>query len=96
VANNTIITGVIKAESVEAARIDRAINLAFGGWVRFGECDPDADAFDRRHFLECYRIVAEKEERQENLLEQLRETRAKIEAMRPTNRFLPAGEEKER
>ena len=92
-AGRSIITGFISVgDPDEFGRIERAVVLAFGSRERFGMTDPDADAFDRRHFLECYRIVSEKEERQENLLEQLRETREKIEATKPANRFLPAGD----
>jgi hypothetical protein len=90
-ANRSVITGAINAEPDEADRIERAINLAFGGRSQFGMTDPDADAFDRKHFLECYRIVAEKEERSENLLEQLRITREQIAEMRPDIKSLEDG-----
>ena len=90
-ANQALVSGIVQTDTQEEKdRIERAVKLAFGSWEKFGQTDPDAESFDRKHFIECYRLVASKEERQENLLEQIKETRAKIESMRPTIPLLKA------
>jgi len=42
--------------------LDEAIRIAFGGWNQFGQTNPDYEAQDRRHFIECFRHLAHREQ----------------------------------
>ena len=37
--------------------LDETIRIAFGGWEKFGQTDPEQESFDRRHFIDCYKVV---------------------------------------
>jgi len=67
--------------------INEAIRVAFGGWERFGETDPKSEAFDRKHFIECFKSLLrtdfrKPEEIETTLLKQLAETREKIKKLK--------------
>jgi hypothetical protein len=40
--------------------INEAVRVAFGGWAKFGETDPDNDMADRAHFLRVFKGLARK------------------------------------
>jgi hypothetical protein len=68
--------------------INEAVRIAFGGWDRFGETDPKNEAFDRKHFIECFKSLLrtdfrKPEELETSILKQLAETREKIKELGP-------------
>jgi hypothetical protein len=63
--------------------LNETIRIAFGSWQRFGETDPKSEAFDRKHFMECFKSLLrtdfrKPEEIETTLLKQLAETRERI------------------
>ena len=42
------------------ATIDEAVRVAFGGWEKFGETDPDNGMADRAHFVRVFKGLARK------------------------------------
>lgn len=64
--------------------LNEAIRITFGGWERFGQTNPDREAIDRKHFLECFKALAEKEEPPEictSMLKQLSANRELVKAI---------------
>lgn len=63
---------------------DEAIRVAFGGWLRFGQTDPENEGYDRRHFLQCFEMLAaneqmyNKEQIETTILKELAKTRKEI------------------
>jgi hypothetical protein len=49
---------------VDDPLLDETIRIAFGGWQRFGMTDPDRETLDRKHFIDCFKALAEKEKRE--------------------------------
>lgn len=69
---------------VDDPLLDEAIRITFGGWERFGQTDPDREALDRKHFLECFKALAEKEVKDEigtSTLRQFAANRERIKAI---------------
>lgn len=44
----------------EDPAINEAVRVAFGGWERFGETDPENEMADRAHFLRVFKGLARK------------------------------------
>lgn len=70
----------------EEPLLNEAVRVAFGGWRRFGETDPKNEAFDRKHFIECFKSLLRTEfkrpeELETSILRQLAETREKIKEL---------------
>lgn len=66
--------------------LNQIINVAFGGWYKFSETDPDSEAFDRKHFIETYKMLDKREELlldEKSVLKELLETRKKIRELKP-------------
>ncbi len=66
--------------------VNETVRIAFGGWQRFGETDPKNEAFDRKHFIECFKSLAatdfkRPEELETSILKQLAETRERIKEL---------------
>jgi len=55
-AKQVIITGGSSGDEI----LDEAIRIAFGDWNGFGNTDPNNEPSDRKHFLACYRIAAQR------------------------------------
>lgn len=68
--------------------VNETVRIAFGGWQRFGETDPKNEAFDRKHFIECFKSLAatdfkRPEELETSILKQLAETRERMKELIP-------------
>lgn len=69
---------------VDDPLLDEAIRIAFGGWARFGQTDPDREAIDRKHFLDCFKALAEREVHdgiETSMLNQLAANRERVKAI---------------
>lgn len=68
--------------------LDEAVRVAFGGWGRFGETDPQFEGADRKHFLNCYALIAKREKyemlKPAEIRKQLMENRKKMEKIKKT------------
>lgn len=70
----------------EEPLLNEAIRIAFGSWQRYGETDPKNEAFDRKHFIECFKSLLrtdfrKPEELTTTILKQLAETRERIKQL---------------
>jgi len=67
--------------------LNRVIELTFGGWYKFSETDPDAESFDRKHFIETYKSIDKREGEllldEKSVLKELLETRKRIRELKP-------------
>lgn len=75
-------------EEHEEPLLNETVRVAFGGWQRFGETDPKNEAFDRKHFIECFKSLAatdfkRPEELETSILKQLAETRERMKELIP-------------
>ena len=44
----------------DESAIDEAVRVAFGGWQKFGETDPENEMADRAHFIRVFKGLARK------------------------------------
>ena len=61
--------GSTKMTDDEQELLNKTIKLAFGGWKKFGMTSTGDEEWDRKHFLECFKIIRQ-QETQQKLIEQ--------------------------
>jgi hypothetical protein len=61
--------GTTKMTNDERELLHKTIKLAFGNWERFGMTSRGDEEWDRKHFLECFKIIRQ-QEINEKLIEQ--------------------------
>jgi len=63
--------------------LDEAVQLAFGGWRQFGKTDKNYETGDRKHFMNCYKGIINREKREAlkpaDIRKQLKENREKLD-----------------